>query len=128
MINGKVPFDVFTSPENPYNKFILSICFIIRKEDFNEIAKNFKLLITVWQVNYLHDSSYNGEVISSDLIRLRPPSDPRPRNTLRSLRKSAARLTGIHNFSRRLSQFFGRGGIKRKHTKRKNIKTKRKKR
>ena len=47
-----------------------------------------------------------------------PQSNPRPRNTLRSLRKTVARITGLHNF-------FGRGG---KTHKRKNIKTKRKKR
>jgi hypothetical protein len=71
MINGKLPFDVITSPENPYNQFIREISFIIRKEDFYEIAKNFQLLLTVWQVNYLHGSNYDKQNIWTNLIRPR---------------------------------------------------------
>jgi len=135
MINGKIPFNVFTSTENPHNQFIYSINFIIRKEDFYKIAKNFHLLLTFWELN---DGTYEIRNIWTNRIRPQQTTstDPEylateernPAKWFRRIRKNASLLTGKSHILDSLFPSKKHGGSRKRNIKRKNIKTKRKKR
>lgn len=105
MEDGFLSMDVITSIENPCNKFISYISFIIIKNDFDKIIENFKEPYSFYPLNY-------GE---PKIKYIKPKKQSK---IFRSLRKFGSSITGLHNIISK-----SRGLRKNK-----NIKTKRKKR